>query len=192
AEDVTALHAEFQFRTAAPRTTVLLGLQKAKPVAATMDDGKLAALVPVKEDDGFAVQVETAGEHRVAVDVEVPLAARGTKGSERGIELGLPGAAITVLERLELPAGVTRVRLGGRTLSTRQLASGTPTAPAALLGPTSRLDVAWDAPAAAQADPQTSVDARYDVRVEDRFVLTRARLTLKVQGGPVGRWELTA
>src|SRR5947209_4830557 len=45
-QEVAALRAEFRFRTAAPRSQVLLGLQKGKPVAATIDDGKLAVLVP--------------------------------------------------------------------------------------------------------------------------------------------------
>src|SRR5947199_6965648 len=39
-QDVAALRAEYQFRTTAPRSTVLLGLQKAKPVAATTGDGR--------------------------------------------------------------------------------------------------------------------------------------------------------
>jgi hypothetical protein len=193
AQEIAALRAEFQFRTTAPRATILLGLQKGKPVAATIDDGKLAVLVPLAEGDGFAVLVDSVGEHRVAVDLEVPLASRGSKGGERGVELGLPGAAITAIERLEMPAGVTKVRLAGRTLTTRQLAGGTERAPAALLGPTAKLDLAWDAPTATgKMDSQTSVDGRYDVRVEDRALVTRARLTLKPQAGPVGRWELTA
>src|SRR5262245_37385551 len=112
--DVAILRVEFQFRTSAPRSTVLLGLKKGKPVAATIDDDKLAVLLPLKDDDGFAVLVDTAGEHRATVDLEVPLTVTGGKGGERGIELGLPGAAITAIQRLELPADVQRVRLGGR------------------------------------------------------------------------------
>ena len=192
-QEVAALRAEFQFRTTAVRSTVLLGLQKGKPVAATIDDGKLAVLVPLAEGDGFAVLVDSAGEHRVVVDLEVPLISRGTKGSERGVELGLPGAAITAIERLEMPKGVTKVRLAGRTLSARQLAGGTEKAPAALLGPTPKLDLSWDAsPANAKTDARSSVEGRYDVRVEDRALVTRGKLTLKVQSGSVGRWEISA
>src|SRR5947208_1475718 len=66
AQEIATLRAEFQFRNAAPRSAVLLGLQKGKPVAATIDGGQLAVLVPLKEDEGFAVQVDAPGEHRVA------------------------------------------------------------------------------------------------------------------------------
>src|SRR5439155_24419467 len=117
---------------------------------------------------------------------------RGGKGGERGFELGLPGAAITTIERLALPAGVTRARLGGRTIPARHLTAGTDKSPAILLGPTPKLEPSWDAPTAAAADPQTTVEGRYDVRVEDHALVTRARLTLKVQGGPVGKWEIHA
>src|SRR5579871_5764986 len=41
-QEVVILRAEFQFRTAAPRATVSVGLQKARPTAATLDDGHLA------------------------------------------------------------------------------------------------------------------------------------------------------
>jgi hypothetical protein len=191
--DVVVLRAEFRFRTTSPRSTVLLGLQKGKPVAATMDDGKLAVLVPFKDDDGFAVEVDTPGEHRVAVDLEVPVTARGSSGGERGVELGLPGAAITAIEKLVMPAGVARVRLGGRSYPARQFIGGTETAPAFLLGPTTKLELGWDVPASAEkAETQTTVDGRYDVRVEDRALVTHARLTFKVQGGPVGVWEIHA
>src|SRR5205085_917794 len=166
-QDVAMLRTEFQFRTTIPRATVLLGLQKGKPVAATIDDGKLAVLVPLKDDDGFAVQVDAAGEHRLAVDLEAPLTSRGGKGGERGVELGLPGAAITTIQRLTLPAGVTRVRLGGRSVTARQFAAGTEKAPAVLLGPTTKLDLAWDVLPVGRAESQTVVDGRYDVRVED-------------------------
>jgi hypothetical protein len=192
-QEVAVLRAEFQFRTTTPRTTVLLGLQKGKPVAAMIDDGKLAVLVPIKEDDGYAVQVDAAGEHRVVVDLEAPVATRGPKGGERGVELGLPGAAITTVERFALPPGITRARLGGRSYASRQFTAGTPTAPAFLLGPTAKLDLAWDAPvAAAQVEPQTIVDGRYDVRVEDHALTIRARLTFKVQVGMIGAWDLFA
>ena len=192
-QEVAVLRAEFQFRTATPRATVLLGLQKGKPVSATIDDGKLAVLSSVKEDDGFVVQVDAAGEHRVVVDLEAPVVARGPKGGERGVDLGLPGAAITTVERLALPPGVTRARLGGRNYGIRQFNAGTSSTPAFLLGPTAKLDMSWDAPAAAaQVEPQTVVDGRYDVRVEDHALAIRARLTLKVQAGSVGGWEISA
>jgi hypothetical protein len=191
-QDVAVLRAVFQFRTTAPRAMVLLGLQKAQPVSATIDDGKTANLVPLKDDNGLAVLVDVPGDHRAVIDVEAPLAVRGGNGSEREIELGLPGAAITTIQRLVLPADISRVRIGGRSLGARQLASGTEKAPAVLLGPTNRLDLAWDVLPAANVEPQTFVDGRYDVRVEDHALAIRARLTLKVQSGAVGTWEVQA
>jgi hypothetical protein len=192
-QDVAVVRAEFQFRTTSPRAMVLLGLQKGRPVSASIDDGKLAILVPIKEDESFAVQVDSPGEHHVAVELEAPVATRGPKGGERGVELGLPGAAITTVERLTLPPGITRARLGGRNYPVRQFTGGTPAVPSFLLGPTQKLDLAWDAPAvAAQVEPQTIVDGRYDVRVEDRALAIRARLTFKVQAGLVGMWEVIA
>jgi hypothetical protein len=188
--DVAVLRAEFQFRTTAPRSTVLLGLQKGKPVAATIDDGKLAVLVPLKDDDAFAVTVDTPGEHRVTVDLESPITSRGGKGNERGVELGLPGAAITTIQKLALPTGVTRVRLAGRSAPARQFAVGTESAPAFLLGPATKLDLSWDTPPSVQGEPQTQVEGRYDVRVEDHSFLTRARLVLKVQNCVAGSWDI--
>jgi hypothetical protein len=189
-KDVAVLRAEFRFRTTAPRSAVLLGLQKGKPVAATIDDGKLALLTPVKDEDGFALQVDAAGEHGAVVDLEVPVTAG--KGGERAVELGLPGAAITTIRRLDLPAEVKRVRLGGRTYAARQFAAGSDAAPAFLLGPTQKLELGWDGPPAGQSEPQTVVDGRYDVRVDEHSLTTRARLTLKVQSGLSGVWQIQA
>ncbi len=194
AQEVAVLQAQYQFRTTAPRSLVLLGLQKAKPTAATIDDGRLAVLVPLKDEDAFAVRVEAAGEHRVTVDFETPLISRGTKGGERGLEVGLPGAAITTVERLELPAGVTRVRLNGRTLPARQLAPAAGAPPAAVIGPTPpKLELAWDAPSsAAPAEAMLSAEGRYEVRIDDRAITTRARLTLKVLSGVAREWRIVA
>src|SRR5947209_5394532 len=66
-QDIALLRVEYQFRTIAPRSAVLLGLQKGQPLAATIDDGKLAVLLAPKDDNGFAVQVDSAREHRVVV-----------------------------------------------------------------------------------------------------------------------------
>jgi hypothetical protein len=197
AQEVAVLRAEFQFRTIAPRATVLLGLQKAKPTAATIDDGKLAVLVPLKDEDGYAVQVDAPGEHKVAVDLEAPLAGRGTKGGERGIDLGLPGAAITTIERLELPAGVARVRVAGRSLQARQLIPSTGNAPAVVLGsalgPVTKLELTWEGPApAGKTETLLAAEGRYDVRVEERAVTTRAQLTLKVLGGTADVFHIQA
>src|SRR4051794_6503245 len=65
-QEVVTLRAEFRFRTTAPRATVPVGLQRARPTAATLDDGPLAVLLPV--EDGFAVQVDAPGEHKLTVD----------------------------------------------------------------------------------------------------------------------------
>jgi hypothetical protein len=167
---------------------VQLGLQKGKPTAARLGDGKLPVLLPGKEDEGLAAQIDGAGEHTLTVDIEVPLTSRGSKGGERGFELGLPGAAITAVESLALPEGAARVRVGGRTVPGRTLAQ--PNA-AYVLGPVPRLDVVWDVPAAGgPVELQTVADGVADVRVDEKSATTHTRLTLRVPRGLAGEFRV--
>lgn len=190
--DVAVLKIVYEFRTTVPRTMVALGLQKAKPINATTGSGQMPVLMPLKDDDGFAVRLDSAGEHKVIVEVEAPVTARTAKGGDRGIEMGLPGAAITTIEKLELPPGVNRARIAGRNVAARQLISGTDAAPAVLLGPSTKLEAAWDSVPSSPGESQTIVEGRYDVRVEEHSILTRARLNFKPLSGAVARWELAA
>ncbi len=102
------LEAHFEFHTEGPRATVKLGCQKAWPIAAKMD-GKIPWLR--QTDDGLVLNVDTAGKHEADIELLAPVVSRrGPRGTERGLDLDLPGAAITRLERLELPVGVAEAR----------------------------------------------------------------------------------
>jgi hypothetical protein len=193
ATEVAVLRVEFRLRTTIPHATVPLGLKNGKPTVAVLDGDKPAVLLSNKDDEGYSVTIDAAGDHRVRVDLEVPVAPRGPKGGERGFELGLPGAAITALERLQLPTAVSRGRVGGRTVPAQLLAPADGPGPAVVLGPQSRLDVSWDAPARGTGEPpQVAAEARIEVRVDDKAVATRARLTLKVLRGVMSVWQIRA
>ncbi len=90
---------------------MLLGCQKAQPVEAKWQDGKLPLLIAT--DKGLAIQAEAAGEHSVQLELELSLQPRGTKGTEIGFELGLPGAPITTLS-FEAPGNLKQVTLSRR------------------------------------------------------------------------------
>ena len=109
--DVMRLRAVFEFTTTAAKAVVPLGGRKAAAVSATLDDGKLPPLQ--FGDDGYSVTVEAPGQHKVAIEWDVPLLSRGAKGGERGFLLHLPGCPITLLEQIELPAGVATAQLRG-------------------------------------------------------------------------------
>src|SRR5271166_1552831 len=94
-QTVVRLKAVFKFRTLAPRSIVFLGCQKAQCVEAKLEDGKLPLLSA--SEKGLSVVAETAGEHSLTLELELPLQPRGPKGGEIGFELGLPGAPLTTL-----------------------------------------------------------------------------------------------
>jgi hypothetical protein len=105
----------------------------------------------------------------------------------------LPGAAITTIERFELPAGTALARLAGRQWAVRQLTPATPNTPAVVMGPVTKLDLTWEASAdATSLQELLAAEARYDVRIEERALTTRARLTLKVLSGVAGVFSVQA
>src|SRR5262249_39357632 len=102
--DFIEFDAEFHFSTEAPNTSVLLGLRGGNILKAGELDGE-RPIYEHNKDDGFIVKV--AGEsakHRLVLSFRVPVQAikSSTGGSERGIDLGLPGAVVTTLS-LKLP-----------------------------------------------------------------------------------------
>lgn len=189
---VAALTLTFTFRTSSPRTPVTLGCQRAAVVAAKTADGKLPILTA--DADGLTVLAETAGEHTVTVQVEVPVSARSTKG-ETGFDFSLPKAAISTFTLTRPPAdGVAKVNVSTRgsefpvavkrtTVAADQLA-----AKPLALGPSDLLEVSWEPPGTAPADPGLAADADIQVRVEERQVETVAKLRLK---GAAREWSLT-
>src|SRR5262249_10540172 len=109
--DVAVLEAEYIIPTTKPNTTVALGLQGGHLTR----DGDMDGQIPQLEfgDDGYAVVVATPGTHTLTLKLEVPVgprrAAAAGGGSERGFDLGLPGAAVTTID-LDLPANVKELR----------------------------------------------------------------------------------
>ncbi|HKB02123.1 MAG TPA: hypothetical protein VKD90_07885, partial [Gemmataceae bacterium] len=108
---IVRLKATFKFTTTQPKTVVHLGCQRAQAVEATGDDGKPPLLTA--SDDGLRVQVESAGDHTLRLELDVPVSPRGPKGAELGFELGLPGAPITALA-FQPPPNVKRFTLATR------------------------------------------------------------------------------
>ncbi|HVK09341.1 MAG TPA: hypothetical protein VM597_11240 [Gemmataceae bacterium] len=187
---VAVLTLTYSFRTTAPKAVVSLGAQKAFPLAARLDGGKLPALAA--GDDGLTALVESPGEHTLALDVEAPVGPRGGK-AEVGFEVGLPRAAITTLS-LAPPEKVKQVTVGVRTAADKGGEPKRATADAAALGkyplgPAELLEVAWQPPTAAPMTPEAALTAEVDaaVRVDDARVETTATVRLR---GPAREWAL--
>lgn len=201
---VAVLKLTCTFRTAAPQTAVSLGGRRGFLVAASLDGNKLPVLDTT--EDGFSLMVETAGDHTLTLDLDVPVTARGSK-LELGFEIGLPRAAITTL-LFDPPGGdVKRVNLTTRTpdpaqparppetrrvpgFDVKQLAPRPGRETGLPLGPIDSLEVTWDAPASAAAQPADQVQsAELDVTVllAESVVETTAKIRLR---GPAGEWRL--
>jgi hypothetical protein len=191
--DLVRLQAQFEFHTELPRATVRLGCLKAWPISAKMD-GKTPWLR--QTDDGLVLVAETPGKHEAIVELLVPVVSRrGPRGPERSLDLDLPRAAITSLERLELPAGVTEVRLGNRSLKPRKQENRTEVLENVLAGPgpVDRLDLTWQPPrheGTTVAAPVFAVNERIIVRVNDAEIWTEAEITLRVLRGEMSKWRV--
>lgn len=197
---VVAIKLTYSFRTATPNVAVSLGARRSFLVAATLDGNKLPVLDTV--DDGFAVLVESAGDHAMVLDVECPIASRGAK-PEIGFELGLPRAAITTLI-FEPPPGAARVSLGTRIsdaikppetrrvsgLDVKALAPPQPNRDPYPLGPVESLEVTWE-PAATTpvADGVQTVEIDVVALLAEGFVETTAKLRLR---GSSRSWRVAA
>lgn len=196
---IAKLTVEYSFRTAAPRSLVLLGGQRAAPVSAMGADGK----VPLLEltADGLAVLVEQPGEGKVTLELETALSARGSK-NELGFELGLPKAAITSLVFESPGPTIKKLTVGTRTpepgaarpAETKRTTddavryAAKPGGTGVPLGPIDLLEVAWESPAApGSGDTGLTVDAEIAVRVDESQIETTARLRLR---GPAREWML--
>jgi hypothetical protein len=189
---IAAVTLTYTFRTSSPRTPVTLGCQRAAVVSAKTADGKLPVLTA--DADGMTVLAEAAGEHTVTVQAEVPVSPRTTKG-EVGFDFALPKAAISTFSLTKPPAdGVAKVTVGTRggellaaTKRTTVTAESLAAKPLAL-GPTDFLEVSWEPPGTAPADPGLTADADVQVRVDEAQVETVAKLRLK---GNAREWQLT-
>jgi hypothetical protein len=192
-QSIVCMKATFKFRTNLPRSVVFLGCKKARAVEAKLEDGKLPLLA--SSDKGLTVQVDAAGEHSVALVVELPLLPRGPKGGEIGFELELPGAPISTLN-FEAPSQVTRLSIGRRELGspTTIPVSGTeiplevkrvdakrliPGQPGEALGPVGHLEVWWEDrgnPGATESIRSAECDVQVTIGEADIQAETRLRL----------------
>ncbi len=191
--DLAHLDIHFEFRTEGQRTTVRLGCQKGWPTSAKLD-GKMPWLRQTEE--GLVVVVDSPGQHEVDLQLLVPvLTRRGPRGPERSLDLDLPRTAITTIERLELPAGVTEPRLGTRPLKFRRQPDRTEVLENVLAGPgpVDRLDLSWQPQrneGTIVAPPVFADSQRVVVRVHDSEVSTEAEITLRLLRGEMSRWQI--
>lgn len=183
--DLVRLRAQFVFVTDWPNATVFLACGQAQIENPVMDDRPAQIRY---EADGWAVQVEKPGDHRLTLDLTLKTQPRA---AGRGIELDLPRAAGTSLE-LELPAQVKekdlRVQdqgLGGTLLTYK---NGQLTG---LLGAADRLDLSWKGSKPAPGLPPSLVaEGRVQVHIDGQQTITEAELTLKLLAGQTDRWRL--
>jgi hypothetical protein len=189
-DDVVRIHAQFEFKTHRDKTVVNLGCQRAWPTAATLD-GQLPPLQ--MSEEGCLMEIDTRGVHEATLDLMLPLAPKkGSKGTDRGFELALPGAAITNLKQFDLSGAVAEVRLGSRTIRTNRLDAQHSRVQDIPVTPLDRLDISWKAPAAAPArgSPVLTATARTIVRIHESQVSTNLELSLEVIRGIVSEWRI--
>ncbi|MCI0638521.1 MAG: hypothetical protein L0Y72_03040 [Gemmataceae bacterium] len=184
--DFVHLRAEFAFTTEQPRTQVVLGMQGAH----LTEEGDLDRQLPNLDvgEEGYVVRVDGEGTHRLALHLKAPLSVKRTGaagGSERGFELGLPGAAVTTLA-LEMPAGVQEIRWNDN-LEKRRGNNRWDLA----LGKIKSLQLWWkEPPSAAGGGPLLTADAQVLVKWEETQVTLSAELFLEDLRGQTKQWEL--
>lgn len=195
--NIVHLTVEFEFRTLQPRTLVALGCQKAQLSAAVLDDGRLPLLPPPGEE-GYVVQVETPGQHRVVLTMDLPVTAKET---DRSLDLNLPRAAINILDHFEIPGALSDVRVIShedkrqfqQVVPAHSLRPGNDQRKPLALGAISKLEVAWRVPAPPPTgEPVREVRGDVEVRVDDNYITTRADLTLKLRSGQTDHWRILA
>jgi hypothetical protein len=192
------LQAQFEFDTQKPGEVVRLACGLANATGATLD-GRTPALLggrgrvaPAKgrpgddEAEGFSVWVEKPGDHQLALDLVLAVAAWPTL--TQGFVLDLPRAAMTRLE-LELPGGAGDIHVGGKVLGETLLKQKN-NAVAGPLGAIDRLDLSWKPAQAPSASAVLASEGVIEVRVDNLQVKTEAKLSLRVLGGQVRQWSL--
>lgn len=192
-QTIVRVRATMRFKTTTPRSSVFLGFQNAQPFDPKLDDGKLPLLV--KTDQGLTVLVENEGEHTLKLEMETPLASRGSKGTETGFELSLPGSPITLLTA-GLPAKVKRLTLvrkeiGTPITETRNFTPDQlkPESDGLPLGALSSFELYWEDSDVAPRDQQRTAQAEVVVNVIDGEVQTETKLRLN---GTAKEWKFVA
>ncbi|MBX7104153.1 MAG: hypothetical protein K1X57_08725 [Gemmataceae bacterium] len=178
---------QYRFRTDQPRAVVLLGLQRARPISATLAGAGTPALLPSTRDDGLQLVVDKPGEHELTVEVDVPVRPAAGRGRQ-SIEFGLPGSAVSLLESARLPAGSLHASANGQLIPV-----GLGEKSAMALGPARMLDVTWDtAPVVVAGDPQWTVESAVETLFDDVSLKTTARLHVRILRGSVGEFQVSA
>jgi hypothetical protein len=184
------LQAVFGIKTDRPGALVNLGCQRAWPINATLD-GQLPWLQT--GDDGLFLQVDRPGTHEARLELLLPLVAKkGQKGTDQGIDLDLPRAAITVLQQFDLPPGVSDVQCGARTFHPRPAEPKASRLENVPVVPIDHLDLTWRRPATETAKGplvRASV-VRLTVRVHEAQIFTDVELTLQVLRGLATEWQI--
>jgi len=195
--DLVRLQAEYKFTTERAGTAVFLGGQ-----GAVITDAKLGAeagspdgQLPFLDagENGYSVQVDRPGEHVLMLHLQMPLIVRPSPGAgsaaERGFELGLPGAAVTVLT-LELPPTVKELRWN-------EFTEKQPSAPAhpgqwtVPVGRVKTLNVAWKEPVNVPgAAALRTAEGQITVQIQQGQILTTVDLTLADLRGRAQEWRL--
>lgn len=188
--DLARIQAKFQIITDRPRVPVFLGCQRSWTRSATLN-GHLPLLASDPKDEGLFVHVEKPGTHVLHLELVAPVVGRGTKGNERGFDLGLPRCAITILESFRIPGELSDVRLNRQAERPRMEAAQS-RLDNILLGAADRLDLSWKslAPNPSQELALTSSEGRWTARVEGNRIVTEVELQLQVLRGEVGHWRI--
>src|SRR5581483_6224136 len=134
-----------------------------------IDEGELDLHLPnlAFGDEGLVVKVDKEGVHKMRLSLKVPVSLRRSgvpaAGTERGFELGLPGAAVTTLA-LEVPESVKEIRWN-ESLAKRQGPAGW----SLLLGNLKSLSVSWKEPVTASGGvaPMLTADSQVAVRLDE-------------------------
>ena len=186
--DLVTLQIDFELRTDRPNSLINLGCKHAWPTAASLD-GEIPWLQ--SGDDGFLVLIEKPGAHKVRLDLLV-VGKKGTRSGTSTLDLDLPRAAITLLERLDVPAGIQEVRVGDRPVKPKQVSETLGRLEFIPITPIDRLDLAWKSANSdpATAPPLAAASTRTVVRVQESQILTEVEFTLETLRGAVSQWTL--
>jgi hypothetical protein len=188
--DRAHLKAQFVFVTDRPNVGVFLACGQAQIDNPRLDDRPAQIRY---EAEGYTVQVDRPGDHRLSLDLTLKLLPRN---AGRGLELDLPRAAGTALE-LDLPNDVKendlRVYdqgLAGTLLTYKQHQLSGLLSSADKRGPADKLDLSWkEVNAVSGVKPVLIAEGRVQVRIDPQQIITEAELILKARGGPTREWR---
>lgn len=205
--DFVRIQADLDLLTAEPRTQVFLGCRGAQVSDARLRpaDGEGDGLTPLLDHGtaGYSILLPTPGDYRLTLNLRLPVAfaaSVASRGADRSFEMGLPGAAVTVLT-LDLPHAVKELRLN-RVSAEKPKGEATVERPRQKqakqkrwedvpLGPATALIVSWQEPIALPDNgPLLTARGHITVRLEEQHVLTTADLTLLDLRGRAQEWRL--